>query len=36
MINERYIIKNILGEGRSKVFVCEDIDFPEKDIALKG
>ena len=35
MINERYIIKNILGEGRSKVFLCEDIDFPEKDIALK-
>ena len=35
MINERYIIKNILGEGRSKVFLCEDIDFPEKDVALK-
>jgi len=35
MINERYIIKNILGEGRSKVFLCEDIDFPEKKVALK-
>ena len=35
MINERYLIKSILGEGRSKVFLCEDIDFPEKDVALK-
>ena len=35
MINKRYKIKNILGEGRSKVFLCEDIDFPEKDVALK-
>ncbi|HED06562.1 MAG TPA: hypothetical protein ENI57_00405, partial [Ignavibacteria bacterium] len=35
MINERYIVKKILGEGRSKVFLCDDIDFPEKDVALK-
>lgn len=35
MINERYIIDKLLGEGRSKVFLCEDIDFPEKKIALK-
>ena len=35
MINERYIINKLLGEGRSKVFLCEDIDFPEKKVALK-
>jgi len=35
MINERYIINKILGEGRSKVFLCQDIDFPEKNVALK-
>jgi len=35
MINKRYKIKNILGEGRSKVYLCEDVDFPEKDVALK-
>ncbi len=35
MINEKYIIKKKLGKGRSSVFLCEDIDMPEKDIAIK-
>ena len=35
MINEKYIIKKKLGEGRSSVFLCEDVDIPGKDIALK-
>ncbi|MEJ2617108.1 MAG: protein kinase, partial [Ignavibacteriaceae bacterium] len=35
MINERYIIKNKLGEGRSKVFLCNDIEYPSEDVAIK-
>lgn len=35
MINDRYIIKSKLGEGRSSVYLCKDIEFPEKDIAIK-
>ncbi len=35
MINEKYIIKKKLGKGRSSVFLCEDVDIPGKDIALK-
>ncbi|MGB8318080.1 MAG: protein kinase, partial [Ignavibacteriaceae bacterium] len=35
MINERYVIKNKLGEGRSKVFLCNDIENPSEDIAIK-
>src|SRR5690606_36735579 len=35
MINEKYIIKKELGEGRSKVFLCEDVDFPGRNIAIK-
>ncbi len=35
MINEKYIIKKKLGQGRSSVFLCEDIDMPEKYIAIK-
>ena len=35
MINTRYEIIKKLGEGRSKVFLCRDIDFPEKEYAIK-
>ena len=35
MINERYLIKNKLGEGRSKVFLCNDIENPSEDVAIK-
>ncbi len=35
MINNRYIIKKKLGEGRSKVFSAIDIEFPDKEIAIK-
>ncbi|MEJ2272941.1 MAG: protein kinase [Candidatus Bathyarchaeota archaeon] len=35
MINDRFVIKKKLGEGRSKVFLCIDKDNPEKDYAIK-
>ncbi len=35
MINERYLIKKKLGEGRSKVYLCEDLDLPGQAIAVK-
>jgi serine/threonine protein kinase/tetratricopeptide (TPR) repeat protein len=35
MINKRFIIKKKIGEGRSSVFLCEDILLPGKDIAIK-
>ena len=35
MINERYSIKKKLGEGRSKVFLCSDIENPSEEIAIK-
>lgn len=35
MINERYALKNKLGEGRSKVFLCNDVENPSEDIAIK-
>lgn len=35
MINTRYEILKKLGEGRSKVFLCRDIEFPEKEYAIK-
>lgn len=35
MINQRYIIRKKLGEGRSKVFSVIDTEFPEKEIAMK-
>ena len=35
MINERYLIKKKLGEGRSQVFLCNDIENPSEDIAIK-
>ncbi|AFH48098.1 Serine/threonine protein kinase [Ignavibacterium album JCM 16511] len=35
MINNRYIIKRKLGEGRSKVFSAIDTEFPDKEIAIK-
>ena len=35
MINNRFIIKKKLGEGRSKVFLCADIDNPGKEYAIK-
>ena len=35
MINDRFVIKKKLGEGRSKVFLCSDIENQEKDFAIK-
>ena len=35
MINTRYEIIKKLGEGRSSVYVCRDIEFPEKEYAIK-
>lgn len=35
MINQRYILKKKLGEGRSKVYSVIDSEFPEKEIAIK-
>ena len=35
MINNRYIIKKKLGEGRNKVFSAIDTEFPDKEIAIK-
>ena len=35
MINERYLIKKKLGQGRSSVFLCSDSEFPDKDQAIK-
>jgi serine/threonine protein kinase len=35
MINQRYKIKELLGKGRSSVYLCGDIESPGKDIAIK-
>ncbi len=35
MINDRYIIKKKLGEGRSTVYLCEDLEMPETNVAIK-
>jgi len=35
MINERYKIVKLIGEGRSKVFICEDKYFSENLFAIK-
>ncbi len=35
MINERYIIRNKIGKGRSQVYLCSDVEFPETDLAVK-
>jgi serine/threonine protein kinase/tetratricopeptide (TPR) repeat protein len=35
MINTRYEIIRKLGEGRSSVYCCRDIEFPEKEYAIK-
>jgi fused-like protein len=35
MINQRYILKQQLGQGRSKVYSVIDTEFPEKEIAMK-
>jgi len=35
MINTRYEILKKLGEGRSSVYHCHDIEFPEKEYAIK-
>lgn len=35
MINNRFTIKKILGEGRSKVFLCSDQENHHKDFAIK-
>jgi serine/threonine protein kinase len=35
VINNRYIVKKKLGEGRSKVFSAIDTEFPDKEIAIK-
>ncbi len=35
MLNERYLVKKKLGQGRSAVYLCRDAEFPGKDIAIK-
>ncbi len=35
MINEQYIVKNKIGEGRSAVFLCEELDRPGDHVAVK-
>lgn len=35
MINKRFSILKLLGEGRSKVFLCEDKFFPSQKFAIK-
>ena len=35
MINTRYEIIKKLGEGRSSVYLCRDLEFPEKEYAIK-
>jgi serine/threonine protein kinase len=35
MINTRYEIIKKLGEGRSSIYLCRDIEFPEKEYAIK-
>lgn len=35
MINTRYEIIKKLGQGRSKVYLCHDIEFPERELAIK-
>jgi len=35
MINNRFTLKKLLGEGRSRVFISSDSENPGKDIALK-
>jgi len=35
MINTQYEIIKKLGEGRSSVYLCRDIEFPEKEYAIK-
>jgi len=35
MINKRFGILKLLGEGRSKVFLCEDKFFPSQKFAMK-
>ncbi len=34
-INERYLIKKKLGQGRSMVYLITDTEFPDKDQAIK-
>ena len=35
MINQRFEIIKKIGEGRSSVYLCGDIEFPESLIAIK-
>ena len=35
MINDRYIINKKLGEGRSTVYLCEDLEMPDRNVAIK-
>jgi hypothetical protein len=35
MINDRYIIHNKIGEGRSSVFICKDVEYPNRAAAIK-
>ena len=35
MINNRYEIVSELGKGRSKVYLCKDADFGNKEVAVK-
>lgn len=35
MINRRYLVKKKLGQGRSSVYLCEDLEQAGKNLALK-
>ncbi|MDR3626764.1 MAG: serine/threonine-protein kinase, partial [Ignavibacteriaceae bacterium] len=35
MINQKYEIIKLLGKGRSSVYLCEDVDLPGENIAIK-
>lgn len=35
MINRKYIVKKLLGQGRSKVFLSEDLEQSDRFVALK-
>ncbi len=35
MINNRYIIHKKIGEGRSSVFLCRDVEYPHRQTAIK-
>ncbi|MBZ0200672.1 MAG: protein kinase [Ignavibacteriaceae bacterium] len=35
MINNRYIIHKKIGEGRSSVYLCKDVEYPQRSTAIK-